>query len=669
MNGIFGQLKQSYKSVWVSNSGSVARGMEYSNLAPQQVGVFSADVNSDSKSLTTPSFKTNKRLILKQGIKPFTGQSSTFLSRQDKRQRSSIEFEASDIISFTGLKAQNNPKTEIIAIGYDGLDASKTLSDKLDAKPMHINLRLSGEPIRRFFHTNTITHRIVIDKDLCVGDCECYDECGKVKCDLIADKIVDYINNDYLFSMNKKGEMYQLPLNQFVKAHKIKKCATPLVTPELTEYKKWTISIPDDGNTTISKLASVYKDSKIVLEKREDSVSTYAMWLPATETAVADFTITKHTQPICGSCPDCPDTFTEVDGLKVVKVTVACGVAAPTITGEVSSVLVNSSLKSGDTYVIKVPATTLDSAIEAEIVGCMEGGVVGLEGKTCIGDSVTFSWDACENCFTTEKEFMLTLPDTDCEKGVSRLAELQEAYPDFSVVDYAAGNCSHAYKATVSSNCVAEEDCGRLVTYDFQKPASFEGFNWEEVKPILADPSCEVPAETPEPCCVCGVILETAAWTPTYTDCTYGWSNYHPNDAKPVRLQMNIHSLDYSNNPCDETKTYSTVLQRVKASLGTTGALVQEHERSFLIYENKTWTSNPFSNEIDGFNLVAKPNYLYDQYVLRLKRYEQPGASNITSGYHDYIFYVPTGEGKELETLLNELIFSTGNSELKPVFL
>jgi hypothetical protein len=104
--------------------------------------------------------------------------------------------------------------------------------------------------------------------------------------------------------------------------------------------------------------------------------------------------------------------------------------------------------------------------------------------------------------------------------------------------------------------------------------------------------------------------------------------------------------------------------------MGTSGEVVQEYERNFLLYENKYWSSNPYVNDIDGFVMTAKAHLLYDQYTLRLKR-RQYGNSYMLKdqGAVDYIFYVPTGEGKDLEGLINELVLSAGNPDLTAVYL
>lgn len=679
MNSIFGQLDQSFKAVWVSNRGSVGRGVELDKLGPEQIAIFGADdyCNKDLPvSLANANFKTNKRLVLKQGIHPFVGQNNVFATRQDKRSRTSIEFTKDDIVSWTGIKAVKGAHTEQVAIGYDGLDASRSLNEILDAKPMHVNIRLSGEPIKRFFHRNFIDHRFVIDKELCLGSCDCFDACGKVPCDLIADGIIKHFNEQELFVPVRGGgqglsgsSFLKAPLRQFVKANKIKKCTTPDTPPTLTEMVKYEIEICDDGATTIPQLYAQYPNKKIILESRYDGKSVYSFWQEATDPAPADFTMSTHVMPVCDVCPSCPTTYTEEAGLKVVQIRVACGATAPAIPGEVSSEKISTSLQGGDVYIKKTPKSTTDADIEAVFVDCMDGEIIGEEGKACVGSEVTFSWTTCENCFKTTKKYMIVLPDLDCKQNQSRLAELQAAYPGLVIADLATGECIHSYETTVESNCVPEEDCGKLVTYEFQAPAGYDGALWTEHKTPVTDPDCSEPVEETPPCCVCGVVLETAVWDRTYSECTYGWYNWHPNDAKPVRIQVNIHSLDYSNNPCDETHNYSTRLRKLSMDLGTTGELVQEYERQFLMYENKFWSSNPFVNEVDGFRVNARPHVFYDQYVLRLKKKGTYGESHMLKYQDtiDYIFYVEEGYGKDLENLINELVLSADNPDLKAV--
>lgn len=671
------QLQQSFKSVWVSNSGAVALGVTEDKLAPEQIGVFPADEYCGDgvvTSLTTPTFKTNKRLIIKQGIHPFIGQVNTFLSRQDSRPRETIEFEASDVVGWSGLKSDPVSYSEKVAIGYDGLDASRSLPGKLDAKPLHVNLRLSGEPIKRFFHRNFVEHRFVIDKGLCVGDCECYDSCGNVYAPNVADKIVELVEKQDLFVVGTNGTMYRTPLRQFIKANKIVKCANDVVItpPVLTEYKKISIVVPDDGYSTIADLAVANPTLKIQRESRTGIYTTYSAWVPVATALPSDFTITNHIQPLCDTCTACNDTYTKVNGAKVLQVKKAYGATVPAITGQISRTKISSSIDNGDIYIIVVPTATSGTTIATDLGAAVEYSEVANYSAICVGSSKTFTWFECGSCFKTTKKYMLTLPDTNCDKGESRLTELQGAYSNLTVADLAEGSCIHSYETTVTSdNCLTEAECDTEIgTFNFTAPASYEGFFWEDYKEPVTDVTCDVPAAETLPCCIAGVIFETASWDTTTDECTFGWSNWHPNTKKPVRLQVNIHSLDYSNNPCDETTAYSTILQKLKLAVGTSGEYVQELERRNLIYEGKTWVPNPFVNSVNGFHITAKAHLYYDQYVLRLKT-KQFGDTYLLPGQNviDYVFYFPAGEGKDFETMINSLVLNAGNPELKAVYL
>lgn len=775
MNSFIGQLEQAFISPFVSNSGAVSLGAKLSNLQSEQFGVFASDYSAgEPTSLASPSFKTSKRMVIKTGVPYSSGQLSPALSRHTKKAKATIEFEADDIISWSGQKADTTQgKTQKIAIGYDGVDASRTLNGLLDVKPLHVNLILQGEPIKRFFGKNRIVHRIVIDKGLCPSDCSAVDTCGNIPCDIIADAIIEKVNSENLFA-NVGTKLVQVPLNKFISASKIKKCTTDALTPTLTEYKKWQLEIQDDGITTISKLAATYPSVKVTLDSHLDGYSMYSFWQPASASDPADFSMSRYTYPICDTCPTCPVESTVVNGVKIVQVKVLFGETLPTITGVISSTKVGSSIDLGDTYLVKVATTTSDTTIASELAGVSEYSIIGTEGKQCLVDSITKSWTTCETCNKTVKQFRITLPDKDCGLG-DRLADLQAAYPELTVnlqtqtsitqkssvitltgtsgtatvtiggvartatfatsltvtrdnfiTSHAAaylsagititasgtagilavggatmviptivnattdlagtattpvfitdevvrGACAASYVTEITSDCVAPLDCGLEEIYSFGKPAGFEGYQWEDFKAITTYPNCEVPTAPTEPCCSCGVVFETAVWNKTFTDCTtVGYTNWHPNEVKPVLLQVNIHSLDYSNNPCDETKHYSTVLQRLSFNLGTTGEYVQEAEMAALrAYEGKKWSNNPFVNEVNGFQPIAKRHLFYDVYTLRLKHRGHESDAYILKGqqYTDYKFFIAQGQGRAFETLMNKVVLSTGRTDLQAVIL
>ena len=671
MNSVTGQLKQSFSTAWVSNSGAVDTGVSASNLGAEVFAVYSADASCQAEepvALANPTFKKAKRVKIKQGLQYFGGGDAFALTRAKNNPRETFEFTKEDIIAWEGLKARKGSKQHIVALGYDGLDASKSLNAKLDVKPMIFTFALEGDPIQRYFGQNRVMYEFTLDKNMCPSDCECTDTCGKVHCATIQDALLKAMSIPYPRVLGS-GVTVKRPLTDFVKLNTISKCATPAVAPALTLFKKWQLSICDDGVSTIGQLSAALGNKKVTLESRVDSISTYSFWQKATDADPADFTITTHVQPICGACPTCPDTYTSVPAVKVIQATVACGGVLPAIAGSISTSLQASSLQGGDVYLVKVPTTVTDAAIAAAYSGCIDYTILGEETQLCVGSSVTFEWKTCETCNKTVKDYMITIGDKDCGNA-DWLVELQAAYPSLVVTIDKVGTCVHSYKTTVYSDCVKDEDCDKDVVFNFKAPSPFKGQSWVEYKSINTNPDCTVVAETAPDCCACGIIVEGKVFTRNYVECRQGWEVYDPNEVLGVKVHVTAKSYDYTGNPCDDTKEYITVLQQPVLPRGASGLLVQKYEKATLAYENKFFDTNPFVNDMDGFHLVAKPHLFYDTYTLKLKR--RGHESTYINEFQDtmtYYFYVPEGKGKQLEALINPLVLSAGNPDLKAVVL
>jgi hypothetical protein len=673
MNSVTGQLEQSFTTAWVSNSGSVAMGVTTSNLAPETFAVFEASPScnaEESVSLTNPTFKKAKRVKIKQGITPFSGANSFALSRQKGLPRETFEFTKDDIVSWTGVKAKKGSKQHIVALGYNGIDASKSLNAKLDLKPIIFTFILEGDPIQRYFGTNTVIYEFTVDKGMCPSDCECTDKCGKVDCKQIQKGLMKAMSIQFPKVLGN-GMVVRRPITDFIKVNTVSKCATASVPPVLTEYKKYQISICDDGVSTLGPLANTLQNKKVVLESRVDSVSTYSFWQKATDSEPVDFVLTKHTQPICGVCPTCPDTYTSVPEVKVVQVRVACGGILPVIAGTIASSLVSSTLSGGDVYIVKVSTSTTDEQLETALDGCVEYSVVGIESQLCVGDDISFSWKSCETCNKTTKAYMITIGDKNCDGNVSHyLKELQEAYPNLVISIDKVGTCIHSYKTEVFSNCIADEDCGKDQTFSFEAPTDFKGIQWTEFKETSNEPDCTTdPLETPD-CCACGLIVEGKVFTRNFVECQQGWEQFDPSELLGIKVHVTATSYDYTSNPCDETKEFVTVLQQPTVTRGASGLLVQKYEKATLAYENKFFDTNPFINDVSGFRLVAKPHLYYDTYALKLKRRGHDRTYILNEQNHTtYYFYVPEGQGKQIEALINPLVLSSSNTDLKAVIL
>jgi hypothetical protein len=475
------------------------------------------------------------------------------------------------------------------------------------------------------------------------------------------------------------GQFVNRPITDFIDVKSITKCtgAVAPVAPTLTEYSKYSISICDDGATNLSKIAAAYPTVKVFQDGRKEGVTTYSFWQLTSAAAPANFTLSTHVQPICDTCPTCPDTYTKVPAVKTVQVRVECGAAAPVVPTATSTVKVSGSLDGGDSYLVTLPAATTDAVIEAALTGCVEFEILGEVAAQCVGGTVSFPWKACEECNKISKDYMIILSDKDCPAG-DHLAELQAAYPNQVVTLDQTGSCVHSYKTSVLSSCV-EDTAGTCITdvkvgveYSFTPPTPFKGKQWEEATTIAINPDCAVPAVAATDCCACGIIVEGKAFMrDTLLPCDPAILPYDPNQVLGVKVHATVYSYDYTGNACDMSKEYVTVLQDEKLPQGTPGSLVINYEKARLAYENKHYMGNIHIDAANRFNLVTKVDEWYDHYRLVLKGKNGHNENRGMTGVDDiaYNFFFLEGTGKAFEAKMNALILSTGRPDLSAVVL
>lgn len=679
MSFITSQHHQAFENFWVSNTGVVQVGAKADALAPQSIGFYKVEANcstDENLSISMPNIKKTKRLKIKMGKVQAPDNFETL--RQNSRPLETHAFTAKDIVSFTGVKTEvpnrGNWRQHKIALGYDGFDAKKSLNKILDAKPVIFTFILQGDPIQRYFGQNQVEYEFAVDKGLCHGECDCFDACGKVDCKILVEGLKKAMQLP-IPRVLSTGAVVSRPITDFIKLDTITKCTntTPAAAPVTVQYKKYEISICDDGATTLGLLSGAYPGKRITQTKREDSVTTYEFWQPAADAAPADFVIQKHVLPICGSCPTCPESYTSLAGVKNIEVRVACGAAAPVVPGAILTSLITSSLTGGDAYIVSVPTTTTDAAIDTALTGCVDYTVLGEVGASCLGTDATFSWTTCEECGKASKEYMIILTDNDCPVG-DHLTELQAKYPDLVIALDQTGSCIHSYKATVLSDCVTPDlACGvdDNTAYSFQAPAPFKGKQWENKVTVQLEPNCDVTA-TPEDCCVCGIIVEGKAFhKDTLKECSPGILEYNPGDILGVKVHVTAYTYDPTDNPCNVTAEYVTTLQEEKLPRVTPGSMVQKYERARLAYEHKFYSGNVYLDEFNGFSLVAKPKYYYDHYRLVLRGKLNADVNRLMDGVDDiaYNFYFKEGMGKSFEAHINSLVLSAGNPDVHAVIL
>ena len=652
-----GILNQAIKKTFFSEVEKIATTGTLKQLGVQQIGLFTDTGLSEIKVATG----TEKEVFFAQGILKFKAQKS-FGGGYSNSPRKSITFNPKNIKEFRGVKANREIQAQKVALGFDGVDASKTLTTMLDRNDLQINIRLHGELINRVMGKNqSLYKQIYINKGK-IDQFGNYTDAGSG--DIIADDIIAQLDNS-LFTIGYK-------FSDLVSYKKVERYAVaPAAMTGLLPFHSFTVSICDDGGSAaLGLIQSQYTGFEVSRVGRICSVSTYKVMTPdalagAVYSAALPVAVSLSARTVA-NCEVCPTGSTKVSSAKAFVLKAAIGTAVPTIAGAISTTLLGSTITQ-KSYLVVVPETAVNSVVIAD--GVADGYDTKLVGGTrdiCNFPATTYTWTQTGQTFyKAPAQWKITLADTVC--GTDRLAELQAHYLGSTVAIEASGECSKSYTISNYSEIVEDVACS-IETYVYLAPASFESVQWVKFKASLALPTCTVDVNE-IPCKAVGIIFEGIfAEDETVDENTIGYFGYDPNRILPVYIDISVNTVDPQKNLSYFPEYPVTLLQSVKIPQGF-GREVMEEERYMLMDELKQWSPNLPLNNIFGFSFNTKDGKWYDYYEIFV---QSPKQANSLTGMdtNDYRlgFRFEEGKGKEFETLINGIISKNGLS-VDPVLL
>lgn len=633
---------QSYRDVFVTNNPALLTSGHTEDLAVGQLGIFLYDVKKDQVAVATPNFNTTKAIQVVQGTPELPGNLLGAVANQSDRSK---PIKGKKIVSWTGRGAER-PQNEIVALGFDGVDSTKNITAKCE-ESKSVFLKLSGGPIDEIFHTEG--KGLVRQYNVFAGCCDdCGDDCAAQNAETIADDLVNQINTDPILSLGSRTG------NKLVRAKKLISDAAPQPDDTCTQY---TLCICDNGDdTSLGLVQAQYPGIVVTRTSRTDSTSCYQQTKDNNAPAPANFSNAGMTLiNDCGVCPSAQGYVTAPAGFAYSVTREDSGDAAALTAVKASYGIVGSDITEtairinyqfgASTYIL-VSSTTLTASGTDVLV------FLGETRNTCIlVTPTTTAWTVTATLNKFNRTFKITLKDNVC--GVSRLAELQAAYPDLVITQFAASadDCIREFRTTILSNCVPDgcpADAPQWVT-----PDPFQGIQWIPI--ITAGNATNV-----------GVIIESAYVDRVATECAFDFWRY---DAEPIFIEVSQHSQDYNDKPTvcsDEWPT--TVIQEAKLPVGA-GGRVREEEMFFKGYRREYRDMNPIVRELQNSILQTDPNKFYDQYTLEFEfQFHQSWFSEQLTDTYRLEVYFPEGQGKAFETAINDYISSVG-IDLEPVYL
>lgn len=655
----FGQNSQSFRQVMVSGVPTPLASGTFKSLAPEQIGLFAINENGNI-TIATGSEAEDVQFQLAQGIHDFAAKGKAFGGGQTNAPRKTKSFKPSEITSWKGVKSNRNHQGQKVALGYDGVDAAKTLTALLDVKDLVVNIRLWGNLINKVTgNRKDLKYKVYVNKGCLSNGC---DVNSVVAGETIADSIIKQVEESHL--------TFGYKITDLIKVSKIKKYAVdPSAPTGLIPFHRYTVAICDDGsNAALGLVQAQYSTLEVKRIDRTSSISTYEVWTQDTfsdpnytATAPANVSLSART---VADCETCPSGSTKVNSAKAYRLVGLAGTSAPTIPNAVSTTLIGSTVTQ-KTYLVVMPDSTSDSTVATEAT--TDGYVstpISTTRDICNFTASTYTWVVGGTATKAPADWKITLADDVC--GNDRLAEIQATYPGLTVSTDADGTCVHTYKITnysepIEPGCYPDD-------YRFVEPSPFAGIRWVKFITTLTTPDCTV--DTVEnPCVAVGVIFESKVEElPKIDTNTYFFQGYDVNRVDPVHIEVSVQSLDPNSNLCDEPEYPVTKLQSMKFPIGQ-GRYVMEREKEQLHFEGKNISLNPIVNDKFGFVFNAKDGKFYDEYQLGYRKQFIDGGwtDESTKSYIVSIFF-EEGQGKQFETLINGLIAKQG-LKLKPVYL
>lgn len=625
-------FRQSFQVTLVTNNPTLLPSGTTANLAVEQVGIFDAATN---QAVTLPTYSTNRVIYVAQGTPDF----SNFPAGAGKLNESlkSKPIKGSAITGWRGKKAKLG-QTSQVAVGYDGIDLTKTLT----AKPGEVKnffIKLTGAPIEKLVHGAGGWVSTIQVSMPCADECAA--ECTAVDCDVIVERF------------KKEFDKQKLPggilLNKFVKLTELSHCTTP-ASITTVDYCVFSIDVPDAGDQhALGYVQTAYPTLTVIRTARNGIISTYQVVIPIDDDdcdAPADFT--NGALNIVPNCTTCPTGYTYHASLYVYTVTrTDAGNGAALTTAQTDYPAVSTIGTFRLNYQLGTSTYQVFSA-SATVAPVTAGDVVtsqGVHTKVCILTSpTTIAWAQTGTGLKAQTTAVITLKDDVC--GTSWLAALQAAYG--SGVSQTANNtstCVRQYSLTINSDNVdIVGDCQQDF-YTFTAPAPFNGIEWV-VTPLPVGTDC-----------VCGLLLESGFVNRTLTECYF---DAFPYEYDGVHIEVATGDPNFQNyqDLCD-TDLPVTVIRHYEYPSGS-GQFIAHLESLSREYDQLE------GRPVDQFVRNARQWFFntdltkfYDQYTLEFQfKYFVGGfTEQYTDSYHLNVYF-PTGTGTAFQNAINAYVTS-----------
>lgn len=639
--------QNSYRYVFASSTSQLPSTGTTNTLPVGGVGIFDAKT---WQATIAPQFPTNSAIVIAQGTPAdlfpygYAKGNQTFKTQEITPQ---------SITKWTAKKAQP-AKGEVVTLGFDGVDLTKTLNVDANATNFTFWVTMSGQPIANLLGSTPETHYASYTEQFSIDlpcPANCTENCGaQVDCNVIADAVIASFNTRKLIG----GQF----MTDYIKVSKLLSCTTPSGVPTVG-FTTYSLTLQDTGdNIALAQVQAQYPADAVSRVSYNGITSVYNVVLPTASGTPSPFVDTVN--PLIPNCTTCPSGSTLVPTVYLYTVRHQDqGTAA-----NLATIKTNYS----DTAAIRLSYDGVTSVYEIHnstgitpTPFANSGDIVTIAGSlqnVCVSNStVTTPWTTVSSCTKGIQTYQLTIKNTDC--GANYLSQLQAEYGSLGTVALVTtntGTCTSLYSLTVQSSNVNCDTCD-VVPFVYVTPTSFLGLEWEAPTTTVYGTGCN-----------CGIKFESIYEQRQAQEC---FLKSVPYEFEPLFITLSTRNPD----PNDYSVLCSTDVPVTKVSpvqyASGYGRVVADMVIQSNYNFNSQWRRNPAERDAEAYSLGLQLNGYYDQYVIEFTYVPVEAQSISGFGYsqiekYEWSFFYPQGEGVAFAQAINGYLASA-NSPLPPV--
>lgn len=628
-----------YRKVFIG-SGALRTTGSTLDLNPGELGLFDAKTGKALAAGTT--FSQNREVIFAQG----SYHTKDVLALGHGGYKESIKSRPihGHFVSDFTVAHPSRPQNHVIAIGYDGVSTTKTITAEYD-KTYNLRIDLKGEPVYKFMQHH-VYHVFQVTTP-CSPD-QCTDNCvDSMDANWVADEFVKQINEHQFIS-------------PFVKAEKIVSCTPDLpANPNNVEHTVYTLSLCDTGDqAALGVVAAQYPTYKVERVDRQGSVSTYEICIPTSAGAPTAYNpAANRVVPNCATCPSGYTLNAKLYAYEITREDAGTAGALTTLnTNYSTTTAVRLNYEYGTSkYLIYLAAATAPAPAATGDVVASTGEFVE---SACVENTpaADVAWVSAGTRYKTTRTLNLTVAKT-CG-GANRLTDIRTFYTSVAsklvggttgITVATAGDCADIYTVEQYNDDCLLDPCGGQDTPTFTDLQSFEGFVWEVVPATIPDGTA----------CLVGIRLSGA-----YVETKFGTCSFSPMDSYELdAVHIDVAQLLENGDRCASGWPV-TELQFPKFASGV-GETVLRELITFLGYRHEDYFHSPRMRETQDLepvlSAVDRNKYYRIYYVL----YNVPYFNNKTNLYnneqYELMFAFPEEvDTRPFENLVNGYISSIG---------